>query len=73
MVATHDLNMAAERFDRMMLLNHRLLGIGQPDQVFTPEQLMDAYGGHMRLIETDDGLMALNDTCCGGGEPDHQP
>jgi hypothetical protein len=32
---------------------------------------MDAYGGHMRLIETDDGLMALNDTCCGGGGHEH--
>ena len=73
MVATHDLNLAAERFDRMMLLNHRLLGIGQPGQVFTPEQLKVAYGSHMRLIETDDGLMALNDTCCGGGEHEHRP
>ena len=71
MVATHDLNLAAERFDRLMLLNHRLLGFGHPDQVFTPERLMQAYGGHMHLIETDDGgVMALSDTCCGGG---HDP
>jgi len=68
MVATHDLNLAAERFDRLMLLNHRLVGIGQPDQVFTQEQLVQAYGGHMHLIETDDGdVMALSDTCCGHG------
>ena len=71
MVATHDLNLAAERFDRLMLLNHRLIGIGQPDQVFTREQLLQAYGGHMHLIETDDGgVMALSDTCCGQG---HDP
>jgi ABC-type Mn2+/Zn2+ transport system ATPase subunit len=68
MVATHDLNLAAERFDRLMLLNHRLLGFGKPDQVFTPERLMQAYGGHMHLIETDEGgVLALSDTCCGGG------
>jgi len=67
MVATHDLNLAAERFDRLMLLNHRLLGIGQPDEVFTPERLMQAYGGHMRLVETSEGVMALSDTCCGEG------
>jgi len=66
MVATHDLSLAAERFDRLMLLNHRLLGLGEPDQVFTPERLMQAYGGHMRLIETDEGLMVLSDTCCDG-------
>jgi len=71
MVATHDLNLAAERFDRLMLLNHRLVGIGQPDQVFTPERLTQAYGEHMHLIETDNGdVMALSDTCCGQGH-DH--
>jgi ABC-type Mn2+/Zn2+ transport system ATPase subunit len=71
MVATHDLNLAAERFDRLMLLNHRLIGFGQPDQVFTPEHLTQAYGGQMHLIETDDGdVMALSDTCCGQG---HDP
>ncbi len=67
MVATHDLNLAAERFDRLMLLNSRLLGIGHPDQVFTPEHLMQAYGSHMQMIKTDDGTMALSDTCCGQG------
>ncbi len=66
MVATHDLNQAAERFDRLMLLNHRLLGLGRPDEVFTPERLRQAYGGHMRLIQTDEGLVALSDTCCEG-------
>jgi ABC-type Mn2+/Zn2+ transport system ATPase subunit len=54
-----------------MLLNHRLLGLGQPDEVFTPERLMQAYGGHMRLIQTDEGVMALSDTCCEGGDEAH--
>jgi ABC-type Mn2+/Zn2+ transport system ATPase subunit len=68
LVATHDLNLAAERFDRLMLLNHRLLGIGQPEEVFTPERLMQAYGGHMRLVQTETGVLALSDTCCGEGD-----
>ncbi len=66
-VATHDLNLAAERFDRLILLNHRVLGMGKPDQVFTSDRLMQAYGSHMRLIQTGEGLMALSDTCCGEG------
>jgi manganese/iron transport system ATP-binding protein len=70
MVATHDLNLAAERFDRLMLLNNHLLGIGRPDQVFTPEHLMQAYGSHVQMIETDDGTLVLSDTCCGQG---HDP
>ncbi len=66
MIATHDLNLAAERFDRVMLLNRRLLGLGMPGQVFTPEHLMAAYGGHIHMIETAAGTMVLSDTCCEG-------
>jgi manganese/iron transport system ATP-binding protein len=66
LIATHDLNLAAERFDRVMLLNHQLLGLGRPDEIFTPEKLLAAYGGQMRLIETNQGVLALSDTCCDG-------
>jgi manganese/iron transport system ATP-binding protein len=66
MIATHDLNLAAERFDRVMLLNVRLLGLGQPEEVFTPERLQSAYGGHLRVIQTSEGLMMVGDTCCEG-------
>ncbi len=66
MVATHDLSQASERFDRLMLLNRHLLGLGQPDDVLTPERLAQAYGSHMRLIQTKEGMVALSDTCCEG-------
>ncbi|MCB9101632.1 MAG: metal ABC transporter ATP-binding protein [Anaerolineales bacterium] len=72
LVATHDLNLAAERFDRLMLLNQTLLGFGQADQVFTPKLLSQAYSGSMRLIETPNGTMFLSDGhCCGGEEHTH--
>lgn len=67
MVATHDLNLAAERFDRLMLLNERILGFGTADRVFTPELLSEAYSGHMRFIDTPNGTMVVEDTFCGGG------
>jgi len=67
LVATHDLNLAAERFDRLMLLNHRVLGLGLADEVFTPELLNQAYSGRMRLINTPNGTMFISDTCCSGG------
>ncbi len=70
MVATHDLNLAAERFDRMMLLNERILGFGRAENVFTPVLLSEAYSGHMRILETPEGAVALEDTCCGGGDKD---
>lgn len=64
MIATHDLNLAAERFDRVMLLNGRLLGFGRPETVFTSERLLSAYGGHIRMLDTGDGTLIVNDTCC---------
>ena len=68
LVAMHDLQLAAERFDRVMLLNEQLLGLGSPGEVFTSQNLIDAYGGHLRMIQTDDGVLAVEDTCCGEGD-----
>ena len=68
MVATHDLDQAAERFDRVLLLNHRLIGFGSAQDVFTTERLLEAYGGHLRLVQTGSEFLALGDTCCEDGE-----
>jgi manganese/iron transport system ATP-binding protein len=68
LVATHDLDQAADRFDRVLLLNHRLLGFGAPQEVFTTERLLAAYGGHLKLVQGDGQLVALGDTCCDEGE-----
>ncbi len=69
-VTTHDLNQAAEYFDRAMLLNQKLLGFGPPNEVFTQALLMEAYGGQMRLLPTDGGVLAVSDTCCDGERHD---
>jgi ABC-type Mn2+/Zn2+ transport system ATPase subunit len=69
LVSLHDLKMAAERFDRVMLLNHKMLAIGTPEEVLTPENLVPAYGGHLHLVPTEEGALALGDTCC--GDDDH--
>jgi manganese/iron transport system ATP-binding protein len=71
MVALHDLKIAAERFDRILLLNRRLIGLGTPDQVFEPSKLMVAYGGHLRIMQTDEGVLAVEDTCCEEGDHRH--
>lgn len=65
MVATHDLNLAAERFDRVMLLNRTMMAYGPPAGVLTSQNLMSAYGGHMHVLQ-DEGTMVLADTCCEG-------
>ena len=68
MISTHDLDQAAGRFDRVMLLNRRLMGFGSPEEVFTPEQLRAAYGGHLRLVQAGNELLVVADTCCDEGE-----
>ncbi len=70
LVATHDLNQAARCFDRVVLLNHRLVGFGRPEAVFTQQTLAQAYGDQLRLVETSGGTAVLSDTCCCGGEED---
>jgi ABC-type Mn2+/Zn2+ transport system ATPase subunit len=64
LLATHDLNLAGGRFDRVMLLNRRLLGLGKAEEVLTTERLHAAYGGQLRLVQTAEGLAVLCDTCC---------
>jgi manganese/iron transport system ATP-binding protein len=69
MVATHDLDHAASHFDRIMLLNHRLVAFGEPNKVLLTDNLLQAYGGRLRPV---DGQTILNvDGCCDEGEHDH--
>jgi ABC-type Mn2+/Zn2+ transport system ATPase subunit len=70
LVATHDLNLAAERFDRVMLLSKRIVAFDRGPAVLTAENLLAAYGGHIHRIGRDDGML-LADSCCEGEE--HQP
>jgi len=72
LVTMHDLKLAAERFDRVMLLNHRILGLGTPEEVFSTERLTSAYGGHLHLVPSEDGILVVSDTCCEGDEDEHQ-
>lgn len=71
MVALHDMKTAAERFDRIMLLNQRMIGLGKVEEVLTPERLLLAYGGHLQLVKTNGGMIAVGDTCCDEGEHDN--
>jgi manganese/iron transport system ATP-binding protein len=71
MIAMHDLKMASERFDRVALINKRLLGIGLPDEVFDSQNLVAAYGEHLRMLTTPEGSVMVEDTCCEEGDPPH--
>ena len=68
MVATHDLNLAAEAYEQVMLLNRSLVAFGPPQEVLSTPNLLRAYGGHMHVVPTEDGDLLLADTCCEGDE-----
>ena len=58
-VATHDLQLAAERFDQVLLLNRRLLAYGPPAEVFRAELVKAAFG-HQALVL--DGVVLVDHT-----------
>jgi len=50
LVVHHDLETAAEFFDRIIIVNKRLYAYGAPRQVMQPELLMEVYGGALRTF-----------------------
>jgi manganese/iron transport system ATP-binding protein len=65
LVSTHDLNMAAQRFEGVLLLNRRVIAYGPPEQVFIPENIHAAFSSHALVLQ---GLMVV-DECCPHEEP----
>ncbi len=59
MISTHDLNLAAGRFDLILLLNHRLVAFGKPADVLQQVHLVEAFGAQMLLLP--DGSALIDD------------
>jgi ABC-type Mn2+/Zn2+ transport system ATPase subunit len=66
--ATHDLELAGERFDRILLLNKKLIAFGDRKEVFRAENLSAAFGGQVQMVDTVDGMAMIGDM---GGHHDH--
>lgn len=71
MISMHDLRLAAEQFDQVMLLNKELLGFGSPEEVFTRDLLLVAYQGHLHFVEGEYDTLAVGDDCCEGGPDEY--
>lgn len=67
LLATHDLTLAASRFDRVLLLNTRVIAYGPPEEALCPATLQRAYGGQLAIWEHERGLMMVGDVHCSGG------
>jgi len=70
MISTHDLSLAASRFDRVLLLNRRQVAYGTPQEVFTTESLQAAFGGQLLMLGTS--VVAV-DQCCPPAAPENLP
>jgi ABC-type Mn2+/Zn2+ transport system ATPase subunit len=58
-ISTHDLNLAASKFDLMLLLNHRLIAFGPPAEVLQHEHLARAFGAQVIILP--DGTAFVDD------------
>jgi len=76
LVSTHDLDVAAAQFARIMLLNRKLVAFGPPASVMRTELLLPTFGGHasVHVVGAENGAadnVVVYDTCCEGAEGDH--
>ena len=76
LVSTHDLDVAAREFRRIMLLNRKLVAFGPASAVMRTELLLPTFGGHasVQLPPAENGGTAgvvVFDTCCDGGDAHH--
>mgnify|MGYP005842027877 CR=1 FL=1 len=60
-LATHDMRLAASRFDKLLLLNRRVIAFGAADQVFRPELLEQAYGGRIGIFHEGERTLFIVD------------
>lgn len=49
-VVHHDLATAKHYFDKIALINMRLVAYGEPSEVLSPEVLQKAYGGRLNIL-----------------------
>ncbi|TWU60420.1 High-affinity zinc uptake system ATP-binding protein ZnuC [Rubripirellula tenax] len=54
MVVHHDLDTVADYFDRVLLLNRRIIAEGPTKEVMRPRLLKEAYGGKLLIFDNKD-------------------
>jgi ABC-type Mn2+/Zn2+ transport system ATPase subunit len=64
LISTHDLQSATTRFDRLLLLNRRLLADGPAASVLTTDRLAAAYGGRLTIWQNGQPIVVTTDDCC---------
>lgn len=60
-IVHHDLQTAYQYFDTIVLLNTRMVAAGPKDEVFTEENLQEAYGGRLTILAKLSNLIAKSE------------
>jgi ABC-type Mn2+/Zn2+ transport system ATPase subunit len=63
LLSLHDLDIAAQHFPLVLLLNKRVVAFGPPGETFTPENLVTAFGGRLRNLPAARGGVVVSDPC----------
>jgi manganese/zinc/iron transport system ATP- binding protein len=51
LVVHHDLGKVMDYFDKLILINQRLVAFGDAEDVFTPEIIQKTYGGRLTILQ----------------------
>jgi ABC-type Mn2+/Zn2+ transport system ATPase subunit len=65
-LSTHDLNLAFQRFDKVMALKKHVIAYGTPAEIYRPEILSQLYGGKLATWAEGQQVMVFVDDhdCC---------
>ncbi len=59
-IASHDLNLLARYCDKVMILSKgKIVALGTPEEVITPEMVAQVYGVDVVVIKDEDGIFAI--------------
>jgi ABC-type Mn2+/Zn2+ transport system ATPase subunit len=64
LLTTHDLNLAFQRFDRVLALNRKLIASGLPAEVYRPGVLSQLYGGRLATWQDHGQMHVFVDDHC---------
>ena len=73
LMATHDLELAADWCDQVVLVNHAIIAYGPPSEVLRPDVLRDTYGGHVLVMPGDEAGSSRTIVPDDHGHPGGQP
>ena len=55
-IIVHDVNNIIHYIDKILLINHKIIGFGDPTTVLSKDNLMNAYGAMIKIVVCEEGV-----------------